>query len=615
MQENNHTNGNNRRRRGRSGISLTPTGLLLLILVNLLLLAGLVVLARTTTIGQRLLTGAAPETPQLPQEALAATALAASELQAPTPTVNIVVSGAEYIPIISGDIPEMVVLAMSEAGYSHLFAYFPEDLSMTRLTSGEWDDESPSISPDGTRVAFSSNQNGYWDIYILDLLSGDTQQLTDDAAYDGAPAWSPDGQWLAFEKYVEENLDLYIQPPDGSLDAIRVTFNSGVDTAPAWKPDGQLLAFASSRNGDFDIYAVDIDRLGKDDYLSTLVSMSGDQHHPAWSPNNKLLAWSGDYEGVPSLFLADTSEEILVPDYLGSGTLALWAPSGQFILAGIPTAEADTIAVYQVNLQTYKLPPQILSGSLNGFTWGANPYDGPLPAAIQNRAMETPQVPWLENMTPAPVDDYGRYSMIELDGVNAPDPTLNELVIDSFYALQSRIEHETGWDVLSELENVFIPLTAPLSPGLEKDWLYTGRAITLNRELLHRDYMKVTRQDFSGRTYWQVFIRPLAQDGSQGKPLTEFTWDFNARFSGDTQAYEQGGANSTTIPNGYWINFTSLAAEHGWHRQAAISNWRSYYQGARFNQFIADGGLTWEEAMLQIYPPEIFQEPISPTGQ
>src|SRR5664280_1468213 len=63
-------------------------------------------------------------------------------------------------------------LSIADGGYFHLFAYSPQTLPLTRLTTGAWDDITPAISPDGHWLAFSSHRNGYWDLYRLDLLGG-----------------------------------------------------------------------------------------------------------------------------------------------------------------------------------------------------------------------------------------------------------------------------------------------------------------------------------------------------------------------------------------------------------------------------------------------------------
>src|SRR4030067_2480248 len=99
----------------------------------------------------------------------------------------------EFIPVAPKNAQEVVIFSYEEDGYAHLFAHIPEKLPLTRITSGDWDDITPSASPDGGKIAFASNRNGYWDLYLLDLASGDTSQLTDTPDYEGAPTWSPAG--------------------------------------------------------------------------------------------------------------------------------------------------------------------------------------------------------------------------------------------------------------------------------------------------------------------------------------------------------------------------------------------------------------------------------------
>jgi TolB protein len=70
------------------------------------------------------------------------------------------------------------------------------------------------------------------------------------------------------------------------------------------------------------------------------------------------------------------------------------------------------------------------------------------------------------------------------------------------------------------------------------------------------------------------------------------------------------------VPSGYWVDFTSLARRYGWERLPALPDWRTYARGARFNEFALTSSLTWHEAMLQLYPPDILITPtaiIAPT--
>jgi hypothetical protein len=86
----------------------------------------------------------------------------------------------------------------------------------------------------------------------------------------------------------------------------------------------------------------------------------------------------------------------------------------------------------------------------------------------------------------------------------------------------------------------------------------------------------------------------------------------NARSNGDPQVYEAGGKWAEAVPAGYWIDLTDMAGRYGWNREAALVNWRTFYQGTRFNELVMTGGLDWKSAMLQIYPPEILSTPTQP---
>jgi TolB protein len=201
-----------------------------------------------------------------------------------------------------------------------------------------------------------------------------------------------------------------------------------------------------------------------------------------------------------------------------------------------------------------------------------------------------------------------RYSLNTLPDVQAPYPQLHDLADESFIALRQRVSEEAGWDVLASLSNAFVPLTTPLDPGLGEDWLYTGRAFALNPLMSNAGWMVAIRQDYGTQTYWQLYVRTLLQDGTQGEPLHDSPWDLAARYELDPFAYEQGGKYAPVLP-GYWLDFTSLARHYGWERLPSLPNWRTYYSGARFTEFALTGGLDWYSAMLEIYPSDVLVTP------
>src|SRR5258706_7945819 len=118
-----------------------------------------------------------------------------------TATNNVPTATETFVPVAPKNAQETVIFSYEEDGYAHLFAYIPGKLPLTRLTSGACDDVTRHASPEGKRISFSSNRNGFWDLYLLDLTSGKTTQLTDTSDYESAPSWSPDGAFLAYETY------------------------------------------------------------------------------------------------------------------------------------------------------------------------------------------------------------------------------------------------------------------------------------------------------------------------------------------------------------------------------------------------------------------------------
>ncbi|MBI3159224.1 MAG: PD40 domain-containing protein [Chloroflexi bacterium] len=585
----------------------------LAVLLNLALIIALVwFIWGPGAAGLRLLATQPPENSPSPTPSSTATPSPSLEptLLSPTPPESEIESTA--VPALDhqpGAYPGLMALAMSDGGYTHVFLYHPEALPFTRVTSGEWDDAAPTISPDGARIAFASNRGGDWDLFVLELLSGELIQLTDDDAYQAAPAWSADGAWLAYEQFVDGNLEIFIRPLDDSFAPIRLTFDPAADRAPTWHPDGDRLAFVSNAAGQDDIWLATLSRIGQPGFLTNLTKdTQNPQRAPAWAPDGESLAWVSQFEGHEAVFVSTVGQGNLAPRYIGPGGQVAWDPSGRYLLVDQRTPDQHFIAAIDVNSRRYIFPPTAIFGRLRGVSWGPDNLPGALPAPLQAIAAATVSAPWLADLQPGS-GVPARQLVIQLDDLRAPHAGLNQLATQPFIALRERLKLETGWDVLGDLENAYVPITQPLPPYRDNDWLYTGRAIALHPTLIDLNWMVVVREDFGGQTYWRVFLKARQQDGSRGQPLTELPWDFRARFSGDTTDYEEGGARASEIPGGYWVDLTDLAREYGWDRLPALSNWQSYFPGARFNIFAVTAGLDWETAMLQIYPPEIFLKP------
>ena len=139
------------------------------------------------------------------------------------------------------------------------------------LTNDLNDDRYPSWSPDGKRIVFSSERDGHFigefeitssEIYLMDADGGNQQKLTENRKNDFSPSWSPDGKRIAFSsdrKGDFVNSEIYVMDADGGNQQ-KLTENRDWDYAPSWSPDGKRIAFSSDGdNKQADIYVMDAD--------------------------------------------------------------------------------------------------------------------------------------------------------------------------------------------------------------------------------------------------------------------------------------------------------------------------------------------------------------------
>lgn len=116
---------------------------------------------------------------------------------------------------------------------------------------------SPNWSADGRRISYVSFDSTRSAIYIYDLSTGRSEQITNFVGYTGAPSFSPDGIQLAFSMSRDGDGDADVYTLNlASREMKRVVRSPGIDTEPSWTADGNGLVFTSDRGANAQIYQV-----------------------------------------------------------------------------------------------------------------------------------------------------------------------------------------------------------------------------------------------------------------------------------------------------------------------------------------------------------------------
>jgi TolB protein len=144
----------------------------------------------------------------------------------------------------------------------------------------------PSLNPEGTKIAFSSERGGRPMIYEMDTNGSNIKRLTFSGVYNASPSWSPDGKKIAFAGQAEDHFDIFVMDANGS-NIIRVTSAKKANGRwahnedPSFSPDSRYIVYTSNRTGKNQIFISTID--GSEERRVT--NDSHNYYKPKWSKN------------------------------------------------------------------------------------------------------------------------------------------------------------------------------------------------------------------------------------------------------------------------------------------------------------------------------------------
>ena len=214
------------------------------------------------------------------------------------------------------------------------FDIFTADLEgniISQLTDSPGYDAEATLSPDGSKMVFTSIRSGDLELYTMNIDGSDVNQVTDELGYDGGAFFSPDGTKLIFRAsrpQSEEDIAIYknlleqglVQPTqmelfvcnvDGS-DLKQITDLGNANWAPFFHPSGEKVIFSSNhlseRGFPFNLFMINLDGSG----LEQITYDSAFDAFPMFSYGGKKLVFSSNRHNggtrATNLFVADWVE-------------------------------------------------------------------------------------------------------------------------------------------------------------------------------------------------------------------------------------------------------------------------------------------------------------------
>ncbi len=262
-------------------------------------------------------------------------------------------------PAATGRIAFMGPLNQSQN--MQVFVVNADGTGLTHVSQTNQEGYFPTLSPDGSTVAFVATGERTPDIFAVNVSTGENINLTNKAGTDNQPVWSPDGSKIAFVSDREGgDIDIWVMDADGA-NPTRIARTPGDDTLGGWSPDASQIVFSNRNELGESLWLVDV-ASGETSELLPIEAGTSDTN-PVWSPDGTEIAFYRSSDTAnPILYTISPDGENLtqITDGVAPAIFPVYSPDGKWLVYTAINGEKQEITAMERATQQITPYPDLL---------------------------------------------------------------------------------------------------------------------------------------------------------------------------------------------------------------------------------------------------------------